>query len=269
MVMVAGPWWGRAAGTLLGAVLGGWPGALLGLILGYVFDERLRLEPYSGRTWRGCQLSRSEQEFLTATFAVMGHLAKADGRVSTKEVAAAEQVMARLGLDEAGRQRAIYLFTRGKARNFPMRAVLRRFKAGAGRQPEILERFLRCVLEVAYADGRPSPKQQRLLGKVSRRLQVSPQRLEELARARTASRGSSKPQPILNSSPLSDAFKLLGVAEGASNEQVTLAYRRAISRNHPDRLQANAASEEELKAAHVRTQQIREAYEEIRRARGF
>lgn len=267
--MVAGPWWGKAAGTLLGAVLGSWPGALLGLVLGYIFDERLRLEPYSGRTWRGCQLSRSEQEFLTAAFSVMGHLAKADGRVSEKEVAATEQVMARLGLDDNRRQRAIYLFTRGKARNFPLRAVLRRFRGGAGRQPETLDRFLRCLLEVAYADGEPSPKQQRLLSVVAKRLRVSEQRLQELARTRGTCRGDSRPRAVVPASPLADAFRELGIAENASNEQVTLAYRRAISRHHPDRLAAANASEEALKEAHIRTQRIREAYEQIRRARGF
>lgn len=265
----AGPWWGKAVGALVGVALGGLPGLLVGLMLGHIFDQQLRLLPYSPQSWQGVPISPGERDFLTATFSMMGCIAKADGRVSEAEVEAARRIMDRLGLDEGRRQRAIQLFNRGKRRDFPRRAVLRRFNAGPGRYSDSLERFLRCILEVAYADGQPAPGQQRLLRKMARQLGVSETRLEELARTRDDGRRSGPQRPPEPAAPLREAYELLGVSQGASAEEVKRAYRRALSKHHPDRLLASGASEPEIKEASTRTQEICRAFEAIRQAQGF
>ncbi len=59
------------------------------------------------------------------------------------------------------------------------------------------------------------------------------------------------------------------MAAGASDEQVVKAYRRQMSRNHPDKLQANGLPESMLERAKERTQQIQAAYELVRSARGM
>lgn len=71
---------GKLVGFLLGFWIGHLVGALLGLWLGHLYDQGLQRR-------RGFGFSRapSRQEqalFFHATFAVMGHIAKAAGRVS-------------------------------------------------------------------------------------------------------------------------------------------------------------------------------------------
>ena len=61
------------------------------------------------------------ERFFTATFEVMGHVAKADGRVSEEEIAAARKVMAELRLNGAQIHAAIHHFTRGKNPEFDLR----------------------------------------------------------------------------------------------------------------------------------------------------
>jgi DnaJ like chaperone protein len=68
---------------------------------------------------------------------------------------------------------------------------------------------------------------------------------------------------------LADAYQVLGVEPGARDAEVTLAYRRLVSQNHPDKLVANGLPQSMVEAAHERTRRILEAYEIIRKHRGM
>jgi DnaJ like chaperone protein len=54
-----------------------------------------------------------------------------------------------------------------------------------------------------------------------------------------------------------------------SDEEVVKAYRRQMSRHHPDKLKANGLPPSMLERAKERTQQIQAAYEVIRERRGM
>ena len=76
-------WWGKLIGGTFGFMLGGPLGAMLGAALGHQVDYAL-----GGRA--GVRYHLGDQErvqtaFFTATFSVMGHVAKADGRVAVKK----------------------------------------------------------------------------------------------------------------------------------------------------------------------------------------
>ena len=66
-----------------------------------------------------------------------------------------------------------------------------------------------------------------------------------------------------------NAFEILGLLPSASHSQIKIAYRRAISRFHPDRLISRGAGENELKYATLKTQSIKAAYDKIRLEKGF
>src|SRR6185312_15409084 len=68
---------------------------------------------------------------------------------------------------------------------------------------------------------------------------------------------------------LSDAYRVLDIAVTATNEEVVKAYRRQMSRHHPDKLVANGLPESMMEIAKQKTQQIREAYEVICEHRGI
>jgi DnaJ like chaperone protein len=61
----------------------------------------------------------------------------------------------------------------------------------------------------------------------------------------------------------------LEVDASISNEELTRAYRRMMSRHHPDKLKANGLPDSMLEHAKQRTQAIREAYELLRAQRGM
>jgi DnaJ like chaperone protein len=67
--------------------------------------------------------------------------------------------------------------------------------------------------------------------------------------------------------PLASAYEILEVDTQATDEEVSKAYRRQLSKHHPDKLKANGLPESMLEHAKQRTQQIIEAYDVIKAAR--
>ena len=99
-------WYGKLIGAVLGAIIGrGWLGAIVGFLIGHQFDRRSAgLRPRGGVPPRDLQVV-----FFRTTFQVMGHVAKADGRVTEQEIGAARETMRRFALGEADVRRAIEL----------------------------------------------------------------------------------------------------------------------------------------------------------------
>ena len=82
-------------------------------------------------------------------------------------------------------------------------------------------------------------------------------RIDERSEARAA-RGEEPTGPVSHA----EAYRLLGVNEGCSQEQLASAYRRKVSQWHPDKLETMA---DELKAYATRcTARLNEAYEKLR-----
>src|SRR5512137_197921 len=79
-------WYGKLIGAVLGAIIGrGLFGAIVGLLIGHQFDRRSSSTPT-----RVASDPRSlSVAFFRATFQAMGHVAKADGRVTPQEIDAA------------------------------------------------------------------------------------------------------------------------------------------------------------------------------------
>jgi DnaJ like chaperone protein len=67
---------------------------------------------------------------------------------------------------------------------------------------------------------------------------------------------------------LQEAYQVLDVLPGARMPEITKAYRRQLSRHHPDKLQANGLPESMLAHAQQQTQLIIEAFNIIRESRG-
>jgi len=67
---------------------------------------------------------------------------------------------------------------------------------------------------------------------------------------------------------LQEAYQVLGVLPGTAMGEITRAYRRQLSRHHPDKLKANGLPESMLAFAQQQTQLVIEAFNIIRESRG-
>jgi DnaJ like chaperone protein len=255
-------------------MLGGPLGAVLGIALGHNFDKGLKgLSDDAG--FASGDRERVQAAFFTTTFAVMGRVAKADGRVSPEEIRMAEAVMAQMSLDAAMRQTAINLFNEGKSPSFDLVGVLEQFRRECHGRSTLIGMFVEIQLQAAYADGRLDAAEDRLLREICGRLGVSEldyRRLERMVRAQRGFAGESGEgarQAGRGAAPsLQAAYQVLGVDRGASDAEVKRAYRRLLSQHHPDKLVSKGLPEEMMKVAAQKTHEIRQAYERIREARG-
>lgn len=267
-------WLGKLGGGILGLAIGGPLGGAIGIGLGHLVDHHLHADGIHRGTSDG---TRIDSAFFEATYTVLGHIAKADGRVSERDIAFAESVMNHMRLDTDARRSAIALYRRGKDPDFRLERALTRFRPAYLRNPHLLRAFLELQVQAAYADGPPNTEQRAIFDAISDGLGLPRAFIRHIEQTAAQQRGRRdgkrgrervEPSPATGAPGLAQAYTELGVASTASDEEITHAYRRLLSRHHPDKLAASGLSDERLKAAADRTHRIRKAYEAITRARG-
>ena len=256
------PWWGTLLGGTLGFMFGGPLGALLGAALGRNFDRGIKITDEHGAFGAG-QQERVQAAFFTTTFSVMGHIAKADGKVSKDEIAAANSIMGRMQLNAQQRKAAIRLFDEGKKTGFPLHDVLQQFRRECSRRHNLMQMFLEIQIATAMADGHFHASEKRVIFTIGEQLGFSRADIEHLF---SMSSGTGR-TPGEQRQTLAQAYEILGVAKTASDAEVKKAYRRMMSQHHPDKLIAKGLPEEMIKLATEKTQQIRAAYEQIKDSR--
>ena len=267
-------WIGKVTGGLIGLAFG--PiGVAVGVLLGHQFDQAQEDdgEPGAGPA----DVAAISERFFRGTFRVMGYVAKADGRVSEQEIAAARGVMSDLRLNGAQVREAIALFTAGKQADFDFDAELTALRSACRGRPDILRIFLEIQVRAALAGNNLEGPVRPIMSRIAAATRVSGWELAQIEAVLRIQRGGFYRERAHNgaagvgggSEALEQAYRVLETTAGASDAEVVKAYRRQLHRHHPDKLKANGLPESMLAHAKQRTQQIIEAYELIRVRRGL
>ena len=257
-------WWGKALGGAFGFMIGGPLGALMGIAFGHSFDRGLGA--ISGAEGKADQ-ERIQAAFFTATFSVMGHIAKADGRVTAEEIKLAETIMDKLGLSAEMRESAKKLFNEGKSPEFPIAEVMDQFRRETHRRTTLYYMFLEIQLQAAYADGVMHPAERAMLVDICSHLGIAVSQLDRLEEMLRAGFGRAGYDPETDKTTLEDAYRIMGVSESINDAELKKTYRRLMSQHHPDKLVARGLPEQMIEDATEKTQQIKAAYELIRKSR--
>ncbi len=255
-------WKGKVIGGVIGAIIGAGPiGAAIGVLLGHQFDRQKETETDTGA---GGDPQLISAVFFRSAFAVMGCIAKADGRVSDSEIQAARGVMRHLRLTPEQVQAAIRFFNEGKQQQFELERAVRELRQVCGRRHDLLRYFVEIQMSAALHGSNLQGPARPIVQRVARWLGVSAfelAHLEAMLRLQTGER----PEVVQRAGyPLAEAYQVLQVESTVSDKEVVKAYRRQMSRNHPDKLVANGLPQSMMEIAKEKTQRIREAYEVIR-----
>jgi DnaJ like chaperone protein len=128
---------------------------------------------------------------------------------------------------------------------------------------DLLHAFVDLQLRAALAGNGLSAPARGVLAGIAERLGLS---ALEFANMEASLRGR---QTGGKSEDLAECYAELEVDANISDAELIKAYRRQMSRHHPDKLVANGLPESMAQMAKEKTQRIQEAYEGIRMARGM
>ena len=274
--------WGKIFGALCGYLIAGPIGMFLGLFLGHMFDSGFNLQStllHPHKKQQSAHVQRMQRIFFRITFSVMGHISKADGRVSENEINVARHVMNRMRLNPAMRREAIHLFTEGKHVDFDLYSALTELRQACHDQPMLLRYFIEVQIASAEADGQLSEKVRYILETICQQLgfalsdftlfQQQDTYQEDTRYNQQEKQYQHRKQYTrpTKTSLLQQAYQTLGITASATDHEVKLAYRKLMSQHHPDKLVSKGLPEEMIQLATEKTQQIRKAYEQIKSAR--
>ncbi len=267
---------GKLLGFVAGIMVGGPIGAIVGALLGhFLIDRKRRSVPKMSSE----QLHAVQEKFFNTVFLLLGHLAKADGRVSETEIQLTESLITKMGLTPDHRREAIRLFKVGAGDDFNLDAVASDFKQHCGASPNLINMLLVNLVNLAMADGVLDEKEAHVLRQVAERLGFSRFAFEQLLRMLNAQnafrqeQGSSQGsyqragQQVPRADELALAYQALGVEKTATDAEIKKAYRKLMSEYHPDKLIGQGMPEDMIKAATERAQEIQVAYDLIKKSR--
>lgn len=275
-------WWGKVICACLGYLLAGPIGAFFGIFIGNLFDRGL-FQHYSNPMWafHAEKNTPTRRIFFRALFSVLGHVAKADGRISQQEIQMAEQLMQNMHLNQEQRKKAQNFFNEGKQDSFNLESVLSSFSIAARNNPGLIRLFVNIQYEAAQLDGLSEQKIM-VMNTILRHMRYAPiheqsrfnedffqKAYQSNAHQHSKAHYQSSNHSTSTGNTVAEAYTILQITPNATKPEVKQAYRKLISRHHPDKLIAKGKSAAEIKLANEKTQIIRKAYEQICASKGW
>ncbi|PZX10918.1 DnaJ like chaperone protein [Breznakibacter xylanolyticus] len=238
-------------GSLIGATLGWWMGGplgiIIGLIIGHVAQES---STASVLTDRDDQSRQSVGGFVASLLVLMGAVMKADGKVVHSELEFVKRYLVRtLGADKA--QEALLMLRDILKQEIPVRDICLQVRINLDYASRL--QLLHLLVGLGMADGVLSRDELMLIRQIAFDLGIS-----------EADLGSLENMYV---DDVQAAYKVLEIAENASDDDVKKAYRAMAVRFHPDKVEH--LGEDFKKSANEKFQRVNEAFEKIKKARGL
>jgi DnaJ like chaperone protein len=272
-------WFGKIVGFILGYTLAQAPGALMGVLIGHIFDSvsigRVRPKTSNAQP-KARPVERTPEEifvddqiYFDTLFSVLGTFAAQGEKVATPDLNELHNIMRKMHLDENDQRSAWDWFRHGQHNDFNLRQALFGFARHGGAQSEYSQEFLQTLVQFAIMRKPLNQAQYTILTTVAHALGLPTTSFAHLAPKQQHSQGKKEYTETKQASTLDDAYKMLSMKSSASNAEIKWAYRKLMSRYHPDRLMSKDLPDEFIQLATRRTQEIKNAYEKILDSRGL
>ena len=204
--------------------------------------------------------SQRARPYARFTFAALGRIAKASGSVQPKHIGQAEQLMHSLGFGADDRRQAIVWFDAGRNPEFDFTPLAQACRETTEARDLLNAMSLESLCLMAWASGPPNALCQQELERLAGLLGLQPSDIGATATRVTDFQRRQLPGELRR------AYALLGIDHWVDDAELKLAYRRMISRHHPDKL-GSAVDADRARNASENSVAIRAAFDLIRASR--
>jgi len=163
-----------------------------------------------------------------------------------------------LRMSPADRRMAARVFNEARDNAVTAAQLARQARGILGPFPDRLRDLVTLLLQIAHADGHLHPAEETLIREIARDLGLSERAYQECL----AFFGPARPSA-------GSAYEILGVKPDATEAEIKKAYRQIAREYHPDVLQSKGLPEDFMQFAKEKLQKVNEAYDVIKRERGF
>jgi DnaJ like chaperone protein len=253
-------WYGKLIGGTIGTFILGPLGTILGTAIGHSFDKRAgeASKPYTNYNTTTFTTDQNQIVFFIATFSMLGKMASAGKNSYSMELKVIE--------DFIDRQFGI---TSGAEKQFALRIVDTAAKSAETfekfayqfyqifkNQPQMLETIYDILHRVAAADNFLNSEEKIMLDSAAKIFNLRPK--EETYSYNTSNANSADKN-----------YSVLGCKRTDSAETIKTKYKKLVKDFHPDVIASKGLPEEFTKFAAEKFSEINQAYEKIRKERGF
>jgi len=246
---------GKIFGALGGFCLGGPIGAIIGGALGHLYDLG---SDDKNTTIRGKERVIRENSkvrgfvFISNLVALLTSVAKADHKIDSREIQAINGFFRNQFNYTGDDQKIITNLIKEAARTrLDLYGICNEIRKDFNYSETLM--LLRMIYMVAYADGKINEKEQNRINDISELLGIFEKDHERIKSEFVF----AEPQ----------YYKILGINENSSPEEIKKAYREMANKYHPDKV--SHLGEEFIEIANKKFKQIQEAYQNIRKEKGF
>jgi DnaJ like chaperone protein len=227
-------------------------------------------EVYSRRQFQSFVLTKEhlEQSELGLFVALAAKIAKADGRVDELEAELISNMFNDISTlfpdPEATKILLKQIFDAEKQSAENLDFVAQTLYRVLQNDPHKRQKMVEFLVNLSYIDGTLSQSEEAMLRIIAGHLHITPEALASMF-----SQFGSYHRNSVKESSITEAYTLLGLNSDATNDAVKKAYRSLVREYHPDIIKAQGASDEYLKTATEKVQEINAAYEMIKKSRGI
>ena len=235
--------YGKWIGGGLGWAFGGPLGAIIGFAIGSMFSNASESEQYIGTT-------SQQRDFNVSLLVLSAAVMKADGSVKKSEL----DYVKRFFLTNFGQERAekyILMLREILKQDIQVYEVSQQIGRFMDYSSKL--QLLHYLFGIASADGNTHETEIDVISVIAKYMGIS-----------SADFQSIKAMFIQD---VDSSYKILGVDSNATDDEIKKAYREMAKKYHPDKV--TYLGEDVRKSAEQKLQEVNEAYEKIKKQRGF